>query len=140
MILRNTKQRDDILELIHNSDKHMTADEIHKILSLQDKKVGIATIYRNLNRLVDERKVVKISDRGGCYFDGNSVLHYHMRCTCCSKLVDVPMDYQSDLDEFMQSKMNVQILSHQLIFDYICDDCAKLLKKKEKNDDKFKRY
>ncbi len=123
MIVRNTKQREDILSVISGVNKHMTAEEVHQELVAQKKSVGIATVYRNLNRLAEENEITKVVDQDICYYDGNSQPHYHVRCIHCGKLEDVSMEYQEELNQKIQSKMKVQILSHQLTFNCICDDC-----------------
>ncbi|MFV0479590.1 MAG: Fur family transcriptional regulator [Anaerorhabdus sp.] len=139
MITRNTKQREEILSVICGANIHMTAEEVHQELHRQNKPVGIATVYRNLNRLAEENAIVKVQNAEGCYYDGNSIPHYHMRCTSCGRLQDVPMDYQEELNKIVQEKMKVQIFGHQLTFDCLCDDCLSKRKEKEKKDDKFKR-
>ncbi len=123
MIVRNTKQREDILAVISGVNKHMTAEEVHLELHRQNKSVGIATVYRNLNRLAQEREITKVMDQDTCYYDGNSHPHYHVRCTQCGRLQDVPMDYQEELDKKIQQKMKIRVIGHQLTFDCICDDC-----------------
>ena len=49
MSYRNTKQRKDVYEVLKGLDKHLTADQVMEALSENDKKVGLATVYRNLN-------------------------------------------------------------------------------------------
>ncbi len=124
MALRNTKQREEVLGVILGINRHMTAEEVHAELLKKNKSVGIATVYRNLNRLVEEKKIQKIMDQDCCYFDGNGKPHYHLRCKNCGKYQDLDMDYQEHLNQVIQEKLEIDILGHHLTFDFICDDCC----------------
>ena len=49
----NTKQGELILNLIKSEEgKHFTADEIINLLAKEGKKVGKATVYRHLDKLI----------------------------------------------------------------------------------------
>ena len=64
----NTKQRQIILDYLIKNDNHTTAADIERHLALCGKKVGMATIYRYLNKLSDEGVVRKFSsESGACY-------------------------------------------------------------------------
>ena len=55
-----TKHRDQILSVLHESGgEHMTAGQIHDRLREQGVSIGAATVYRQLDRLVEEGAVSK---------------------------------------------------------------------------------
>lgn len=128
MIVRNTRQREEILDVIRGVNCHMTAEEVHEKLQQNKKSVGIATVYRNLNRLAEENEITKIVEENRCYYDGNANPHYHLRCVKCGKLQDASLEYQEQLDQLIQVKKGFKILGHQLTFDCICDDCLSMSK------------
>ena len=55
-----TKHRDEILEILQENEReHMTAGQILDELKARGVSIGVATIYRQLDRLVEEGAVNK---------------------------------------------------------------------------------
>ena len=81
--MRNTKQKELILEIIKYSYSHPTALEIYQNISL-------GTIYRNLNILVNQQLIRRIKmpnniDR----YDKVNNDHIHFICLKCNKVLDL---------------------------------------------------
>lgn len=90
---KKSKQRDGIIEILSKKNYHPTAEEIYLELKKKLPNVGIATVYRNLEQLIRDEKIVKIDiPEGAARYDGNIVRHYHIRCTHCGVVRDVWMD------------------------------------------------
>ena len=81
---RSTEQRRAILEALRASDRAVTAQELHGELA----GVGLATVYRNLQRLADEgtadtlrrdsgEQAFVLCDRGH---------HHHLSCRVCGRV------------------------------------------------------
>ena len=69
---RVTKQKQIILETIRKDRSHPTMADIYKKVQNKNKKIGQATVYRNINELVESNEVEKITDLSGQFhFDGN---------------------------------------------------------------------
>ena len=56
-VARFSTQREIISQIITGEGKHMSADEIAVKAKKVNPKIGIATVYRNLNTLVEEGKI-----------------------------------------------------------------------------------
>lgn len=126
MSIKLTKQRQVILDLIQNSDGHMTADQIHTVLKEQDVKIGIATVYRNLNTLFDQKLINRVRHPElGFIYDKNTHDHYHFRCVECDKIQDVEVPYQDHVHELVENELGVVVLSHDMNFEGICSECLK---------------
>lgn len=123
MISRNTKQRQEVLDVIRGINHHMTAEEVHREVVKKSPNVGIATVYRNLNRLAEEEVIGRVVDKNICYFDGNGQPHHHLKCIRCGKFQDAPMAYDLDLDQQMAKASGVEIIGHSITFDCICEEC-----------------
>lgn len=123
MTYRQTKQKQEVLEAIQGVNRHLTAEEVHQVVVKNNPTVGIATVYRNLNHLVERRVISRIVEKGSCYFDGNGEPHYHLRCIHCGKYHDVSMEYNKKLDKNIAKELGVEILGHSITFDYICNEC-----------------
>lgn len=87
---RYSRQREMIFEYLKNTTAHPTAETVYNDLKAQSPQLSLATVYRNLNLLVEMGKAVKLDtgenvDR----FDANTDNHYHFVCTCCHKVSDI---------------------------------------------------
>ena len=54
MNTRNTKQKDIILDILEHNRIHPTMQEIYELAKKEDQNIGQATIYRNINKLVED--------------------------------------------------------------------------------------
>lgn len=117
-----TKQRQEILSIIQETPEHLTAEQIY-IRALERKSsIAIATVYRNLNLMVEAGEIVRVSvlnapDR----FDRTTIPHNHLICDCCGKLMDVCLP---ELQKLLEKKIKEPILSYDLMIHYICPGCA----------------
>ena len=87
----DTKQKRAIEEVVFNSDKHMTVEEVYSHVRSQMPHVSMATVYRNLNNLADNHRLVRLTFPDGKFrFDRNTkVMHGHVYCTECHKVFDL---------------------------------------------------
>ena len=53
-----------ILDTILNSRNHPTAEQIFLEMKKKNPKIAQATVYNNLNALVDEGKIIRLSEAG----------------------------------------------------------------------------
>ncbi len=87
----DTKQKRAIEEVVFNSDKHMTVEEVYNQVRVLMPHVSMATVYRNLNNLADSHKLARLTFPDGKFrFDRNTkVMHGHVYCTKCHKVFDL---------------------------------------------------
>lgn len=119
-----TKQRQEVLMLIENSQGHMTADQIHGKLKERGKAVGIATVYRNLNVLYEDHLINRVKHPElGFIYDKNLHKHYHLHCIQCGGIEDVDLNFPQMLNKEVEKALNCQVLEHELTFEGICAAC-----------------
>lgn len=119
--MRNTKQREIILNILLSNSMHMTAEEIYKESSKIIPNISLGTVYRNLNILVDNNQIRRIKmpnniDR----FDKNSV-HHHIICIKCGCIDDIFENYNIKLPELKK----YIVTDYELCFNGICKECIK---------------
>lgn len=116
-----TTQKKLILEILQNSDGHMTADEIYLKAKKVLPKIAVGTIYRNLKILVDEKMLNRIAVANEPdIFDKTPTVHPHKICVKCHKVFDLPVE----VIDFNKLKGNGdEILSANLNVECICLDC-----------------
>ena len=123
--LRTTTQRRVILEELRRLDTHPSADEIHQIVRKHLPRISLGTVYRNLEILSKLKEIQKL-ELGGTQkrFDGNPTHHYHIRCTCCDRVVDAPLGLLGDLENRLGDSTGYRVLGHALEFLGICPECV----------------
>ena len=87
--MRETKQRNLILEIINNSTVHLIAEDIYKLAREKIPNISLGTVYRNLNFLLDQGSIRKIKINSIDHFDNVKKFHNHFICTKCNTIYDV---------------------------------------------------
>ncbi len=124
MNYRQTKQRQEVYETILGQNRHMKAEDVYLEMVAHNPKIGIATVYRNLNHLAESGKISRLVDQGVCYFDGNIEPHYHLKCIRCGQYEDLSKAYLSQLDEELSKELDRPIYGHDITFHTICTKCS----------------
>jgi Fe2+ or Zn2+ uptake regulation protein len=80
-----------IEKALHELD-HPTAEEVWRHARATLPRLSLATVYRNLDGLV-ERRQAQVREIGAHKrYDPKTQPHAHLHCRSCSELVDVPLD------------------------------------------------
>ncbi len=124
--IRMTRQRRAIIDLLINTKKPMTANDIYTILSREDETLRLSTIYRNLNKFVDKKVVRKIDlniEKKENYFEFiQGEHHHHLICVKCNEIIplDCPLqEYENEISK----KTDYHILDHKIKMYGICPNC-----------------
>ena len=86
-----TKYAQQILDLVLCSTEHPTAEQIFLQMKQENSKIAQATVYNNLNALVADGKLIRLSQPGAPDRYDNTTRHDHLICTRCGALHDVPL-------------------------------------------------
>lgn len=89
--LRPTKQRTAVVEALDAAGDFRSAQEIHGLLEAQGDPVGLATVYRTLQRLAEAGDVDLLRTEGGevTYRRCSGTHHHHLVCRSCGATVEV---------------------------------------------------
>jgi Fur family ferric uptake transcriptional regulator len=122
--MRLTSQRQVILEELRKVTSHPTANEVYDMVRKRLPRIGLGTVYRNLD-LLTEKGIIKKIEVGGEQkrFDGDISPHYHIRCMDCDRVEDIFIDRHQDLEENAAASCNYKILDHHVQFSGICSHC-----------------
>ena len=94
--LKVTNQRLLVLEALASCpDKHLTTEEIYELVKVDFPEIGIATVYRTIQLLLELNLVDKINlDDGFVRYEIGSVRteetkhhHHHLICLNCGKVI-----------------------------------------------------
>ena len=125
-IVKSSRQRNLILQILRSTKSHPTADWIYKEARKIIPNISLGTVYRNLNLLRDEGKIQELCyGRGISRYDGDLRDHYHVRCLECGCIQDVPHISPRASSCEVESMTGYRIYSHRLEFLGLCPECIK---------------
>ena len=125
--LKHSRQREAILDYLHSTKSHPTAEAVYWKVREEFPKISLGTVYRNLNLLANEGIIRKIEGLDGvAHFDHNTHNHYHFICSKCNKVYDVPYDIAPDLAEKVLAATGMAAESCEITFKGLCCDCKKV--------------
>lgn len=124
---RLTPQRQLILETIHQTDGHITAEDIYHRVRVGHPGANKSTVYRTLG-LLKKLNLVAETDLGGSsvyYHHIDQARHHHLVCQGCGKVVDLDESMLFSLRSMLLRECKfVADLKHLAIFGH-CIDCHK---------------
>lgn len=116
--LKVTQPRKRILELLEEvGNKHVTADDIYRVLMRAGEDIGLATVYRVLNQFEAAGLVVKHNFEGGqAYYELDSGDHHdHMVCVETGKVIEFSNDEIERLQASIAAEHGYEIEDHSLV-------------------------
>jgi len=116
--LKVTQPRKRILELLEDAGtKHLTADDIYRVLMQAGEDLGLATVYRVLNQFEAAGLVVKHNFEGGqAYYELDSGDHHdHMVCVETGKVTEFINEKIEKLQAEIVAKHGYEIVDHSLV-------------------------
>ena len=119
---RYSRQREEIYQVLCASKEHPTAQMVYDVLRADLPNLSLGTVYRNLQQMVEEGRLVEISGPVTRY-DATVKPHTHLRCTCCGQVADGALPYDAALDQSAAEEGWV-ITRHNLMFTGMCPACA----------------
>lgn len=124
--LKITKQRRAVLEAFLGSEEHVSAEELYKIVSEKEPKIGLATVYRTLALLTVSGLAAELDFGDGQKRYEHSFEHEHhdhMICTQCGKIIEFHHPLIEKLQEDVAQEHGFEMATHKLDMFGICKNC-----------------
>ena len=123
-MMRLTTQRQIILEELSKVKTHPTASELYDMVRKRLPRIGLGTVYRNLELMAENGMILKL-EVGGTQkrFDATTDNHYHIRCSSCGKVDDIDTPVLDELVKSAAASTSYQVIGHHVEFTGICPDC-----------------
>lgn len=86
---KRSKQREKVLSIVKATKSHPTADWVFHEVRREIPHISLATVYRNLNLLVESREINEVVCDGQLRFDANKEEHFHFICRECKGIFDI---------------------------------------------------
>ncbi|MGQ0541281.1 MAG: Fur family transcriptional regulator [Blastocatellia bacterium] len=119
-----TKQRQVILQVIRESDEHLTANEVFDGARLLLPSISFATVYNSLRYLKNEGLIGEVSfGNDAARYDRKLTRHDHAICNKCGKLVDLELTIPDRLLKEAAERSKFEAKSIELTLRGLCPDC-----------------
>lgn len=122
--LRNTRQRQVILEELRKLKSHPTAAELYDITKRRLPRLSLGTVYRNLELLARNGMILKLDMSGKeARFDGDVSSHLHVRCLVCGRVADI---FDVSIDSLMNEYKTLNgydIMGFRMEYVGVCPEC-----------------
>jgi Fur family transcriptional regulator, ferric uptake regulator len=124
--LRPTRQRRAVAEAMASFDDFRSAQEIHDLLGRRGDPVGLATVYRTLQRLADAGEVDLLRTDGGetIYRRCSETHHHHLVCRSCGATVEVEGPTVERWTRAIAEQHGYADVSHSLEIFGTCPACS----------------
>lgn len=131
--LKFTIQREVILEMLYNSDEHLTPEGLHHLIQEKHPELGtgIATVYRTLSLLEDSEMVTSLSfgAQGKKYELGAKDHHDHIICTSCGNITEFVDEEIERRQREITEALGFVMQEHSMQIYGICKNCQTNSKK-----------
>ena len=120
-----TKQRQTVLRVIRESDKHLTANQVFDDARQLLPGISFATVYNSLNYLKNQELIgeIKFGTDANLY-DRKLTRHDHALCNKCGKLVDLELTIPKKLLEEAASRSKFKPETIELTLRGLCPECS----------------
>lgn len=128
----NTKSRKLILQFLESkSETTVSVGDIMEYLKCMGEGVNQTTVYRYLNKLVSDKKVLKFSEDEG----GKAVYqivghkhccdgHIHIQCIKCGKLLHLDCDFMEGFKEHLKEEHDFSLKCESSLLYGVCSKCS----------------
>jgi Fur family transcriptional regulator, ferric uptake regulator len=122
--LKLTPQRRLIVDIIHASAEHVTAEEIIKKVKIRMPGVNKSTVYRTLEMLEKAGCILKSGTEDGFIFHpAEEGRHHHLLCSACQKTVVCDEDFFATMEKSLDEKYGFKVSFKHLVITGLCQEC-----------------
>ncbi|HYN28250.1 MAG TPA: transcriptional repressor [Dermatophilaceae bacterium] len=124
---RPTRQRAALTAALADRTEFLSAQEIHGRLAAAGERVGLATVYRNLQAMAadGELDVLRTDDGEAVYRACSEEHHHHLVCRVCGRTVEVTAPSVERWAAAVSADHGFTDVSHTVEVVGTCSDCSR---------------
>lgn len=131
--LKVTSQRLMVLNILSaHGDEHLTVEEIYDLAKEESPEIGLATIYRTVQVLLELHVIEKVTfDDGFARYElngeetGSGHRHHHAICTQCGKVYSLETDLLDTLEKQVFESLGFEVTEHEVKLYGLCSACRR---------------
>ena len=127
--LKVTSQRLLVLQIMaEHPGEHLTTEQIFDLVRKTNPEIGLATIYRTVQVLVDLHLIDKISfddDVARYELLSSNAKHHHHHAIClgCGEVFSFEDDLLENLEAAVEDRLGFAVVDHEVKLYGYCRDC-----------------
>lgn len=129
IVERSTRQQGAILEALYGADEFKSAQEIYALLAKKKLKVGLATVYRTLQKMAEKQDIDAIKSIDGetlyRHCGQNDGHHHHLICSKCGLTITVEGPAIENWTDKVAKENGFSEVSHKVDIFGVCKNCKK---------------
>ena len=120
---RYSLQREVIYETLKGTKAHPDCETIYNMVREKLPDIGMATVYRNLKKLVSDGLVHTLeTTRDSLHYDADISDHAHFICSECGRIIDIFASFNLE-KEVEETGFKVDL--KKIVFYGVCPDCKR---------------
>lgn len=128
-----TRQQDLLLSCFKAlQNRHFTAEDVHAYFLEQNISIGIATIYRQIEKFVAQGVVQKyfLGEQNAACFQymgeecHKEVSHFHLKCEKCGTLIHLECHDLEQLSSHLMAEHGFTLDPFRTVFYGLCKNCS----------------
>lgn len=121
-----TQQRAAVFDYLSQVEHHPTADEVYLAVKQKLPKISLATVYKNLEALVNCGAISKLTyGDAAARYDIRTDHHYHTRCLGCGKIWDLEARAGHEWLKQIKPQAGFAVEDYRLELRGYCRDCRR---------------
>lgn len=123
---RNTWQRSAIRDFLAGVDEFRTASQIHEELKELGDRMGLATVYRALQAMVEagELDTLRTPDGEAAYRKCSDGHHHHLVCRECGAAAEIAAEVVEIWAAEVSKRHGFTDVGHEVELYGLCSDCS----------------
>ena len=124
---RHSEAREQVAKVFFNTNSHIGIEDLYERVRKEHSKIGIATVYRTLNLLVDSGLALKRDfDTGAVTYERRPEEHHdHLICSSCKKVIEFHNEKIEKLQDKVAAKHGFELTFHKMELYGLCSKCVK---------------
>lgn len=124
--MRNTSQRKAVLVALGDlHGTHPTASEIYGAIKVRSFQIGLATVYRTLDAMVERGDVAAVRTGNAVRYDLTHNHHHHLICQVCGKVTDIDAsEVPGELITFFETETGFDLADASIQINGTCATCS----------------
>jgi Fe2+ or Zn2+ uptake regulation protein len=108
---------------MYEAEHFLSAEQIYEIVKKNDSSIGIATVYRNLKKLIGQGLISEVGWKDVKYYTKHPFSNAFFVCEKCGKMlrIDVPITDQT----FLSKEVGMEVNRWKMRFEGICEECER---------------
>lgn len=124
MKAKRTRSQERILQLLHSTERSLSAQEIYLELRNRNQHTGLATVYRALEALKQEGCLqVRTLTNGESLYSSIQQDEHHITCLRCGESIPLESCPVHQLETELQASHKFKVYYHTLEFFGLCNQC-----------------